>query len=112
MSAWEEIEAQLKHVNQRDSGKSYESQTAKEARLTIRRTFLALQARADERDTLRSMLLEKGSENARLTLDVESLQIQLAAAIRAALTQPAHEGDDDPSTPGASVSGPTKGNNS
>ena len=93
MSTWEEIEPQLKHVNQRDYHESL-TQTAKEARLTIRRDFLALQARADERDTLRSMLLEKGSENARLTLDVESLQIQLAAAIRTPLTPPPAEPSD------------------
>ena len=88
--AWDEIEPLLKKINVTDySQRDDSNRTSENAKRGVRRALLALEAKADEREDLRSMLLDQGRENARLSLDVERLSIQLAAAIRAALTQPA-----------------------
>lgn len=78
MSAWQDIESHLDKVNITDFGGNDEySRRASDrnARNAIRRIVLDLERKADERDTLRSMLLEQGAKNARLSLELERLQV-------------------------------------
>lgn len=74
MSAWQEIEGHLDKVNHRSYG-STDKAIDRKAREAIRRIVLDLERKADERDTLRAMLLEQGAENARLSLELERLQV-------------------------------------
>lgn len=77
MSTWQEIEPHLSKVNTTDYARgSYSDEADRKARASIRRLVLDLERKADERDTLRSMLLEQGAENARLSVELEHLRVE------------------------------------
>lgn len=77
MSTWQEIETSLAKVNTTDYARSNPKEPDTYAREVIRRAFLELERKAAERDTLRALLLELGTENARLSVELERARVRL-----------------------------------
>jgi len=78
---WPEFEALLKGVNSYDTGSDWNARTA------IRRAFLEMQSAADERDSLRELLIEAGVRNATLEAELAGAKARQAPPF----TVPAYE---------------------
>lgn len=69
MSAWTEIEEHLTVIG--SSSYSTDQRDKDRAKAALRRAFLALEVKADERDELRQMLVDQGIENARQAVEIQ-----------------------------------------